>query len=295
VLVTSRLPIDVAPLLPGHELVGGDRRLSRAELLDRVGGADGLICLLGDRIDDELLARAPSLRVVANFAVGLDNVDLAATRRRGVAVTNTPDVLTDATADLTMALLLAVARRIVEAEALARSGEWRGWEPDQLLGVELSGRTLGIVGMGRIGRAVARRAEGFGLRVLSGVPLDELLAASDFVSLHVPLTEKTRGMIGARELALMKPGAILINTARGACIDEAALIAALESGRLGGAGLDVYAAEPAIPEALRRQRRAVLLPHIGSATDRARARMAELCATGVREVLAGRRPENLVA
>jgi glyoxylate reductase len=194
-----------------------------------------------------------------------------------------------------MALLLAVARRIVEAEALARSGEWRGWEPDQLLGVELSGRTLGIVGMGRIGRAVARRAEGFGLRVLSGVPLDELLAASDFVSLHVPLTEKTRGMIGARELALMKPGAILINTARGACIDEAALIAALESGRLGGAGLDVYAAEPAIPEALRRQRRAVLLPHIGSATDRARARMAELCATGVREVLAGRRPENLVA
>jgi glyoxylate reductase len=149
--------------------------------------------------------------------------------------------------------------------------------------------------MGRIGRGVARRAEGFGLRVLHGIPLDELLAASDFVSLHVPLTEETRGMIGARELALMKPGAILINTARGACVDEAALIAALESGRLGGAGLDVYAAEPAIPEALRRQRRAVLLPHIGSATDRARARMAELCATGVREVLAGRRPENLVA
>src|SRR5688572_6352445 len=242
--------------------------MTRDELVAALYDADALICLLSDKIDDELLEGAPRLGIVANHAVGLDNVDLAAARRRGVAVTNTPDVLTEATADLTLALLLAVARRVVEADGLARSGAWRGWEPDQLLGVELAGRTLGIVGMGRIGRAVARRAAGFGLRVIysapreaAGVaaprlPLDALLAEADLVSLHVPLTGETRGLLGRRELSLMKPGAILVNTARGACVDEAALIEALDAGRLGGAGLDVYAEEPAIPEALRRQRRA---------------------------------------
>jgi glyoxylate reductase len=299
VLLTSKLPLDLAPLLAGHDLLGGDRRLSRPELLEALAGVEGLICLLSDRIDDELLERAPALRVVANYAVGVDNIDFAAVRRRGVAVTNTPDVLTDATADLTFALILAVARRVVEGDALARSGAWRGWEPGQFLGADVSGRTLGIVGLGRIGRAVARRAAGFGMRVIhtgrgDGLPLATLLAEADFVSLHAPLTAETRGLIGARELALMKPTAFLVNTARGALVDEAALAEALEAGRIAGAGLDVYTAEPAIPEALRRQPRAVLLPHVGSATAATRARMAELCALGVREVLAGRRPANLV-
>jgi len=300
VLLTSPLPIDVAPLLAGHELRGGDRRLSRPEMLEAVAEVEGLICLLSDRIDEELLARAPALRVVSNFAVGVDNIDFAAVARHGVAVTNTPDVLTDATADLAFALILAVARRVVEGDALARTGGWRGWAPDQFLGTDVSGRTLGIVGMGRIGRAVARRAAGFGMRVIhtgrggEGMALDPLLSEADFVSLHAPLTDETRGMIGARELALMKPTAFLINTARGALVDETALAEALEVGRIAGAGLDVYIAEPTIPEALRRQPRAVLLPHVGSATAQTRARMAELCATGVREVLAGRRPANLV-
>jgi glyoxylate reductase len=297
VLVTSPLPIDVAPLLGAHQRVGGDRRLTRDELLDAVADVEGLIPLLLDRIDEELLARAPRLRVVANFAVGVDNIDLAACARRGVAVCNTPDVLTDATADLAMALVLAAARRVVEGDALVRAGAWRGWEPSQLLGLELAGSTMGIIGAGRIGRAVARRAEAFGMRVITTrpTPLDELLAVADVVSLHVPLTPATRGLIGARELALMKRGAILVNTARGASVDEAALAAALDSGHLGGAGLDVYAREPEVPEALRRQPRAVLLPHLGSATERARARMATLAATGARDVLDGKTPPNLVA
>jgi glyoxylate reductase len=296
VLVTSPLPIDVAPLLGAHQRVGGERRLARAELLDAVAGVDGIITLLSDRVDDELLDRAPRLRVVANFAVGLDNVDLAACARRGVAVCNTPDVLTDATADLTLALILAAARRVVEGDSMVRAGTWTGWEPGQLLGMELAGRTLGIVGNGRIGRAVARRGAAFGMRVITSrpAPLDELLAASDVVSLHVPLTPATRGLIGARELGLMKPTAILINTARGACVDEAALIDALDGGRIGGAGLDVYTREPEVPEGLRRQPRAVLLPHLGSATRETRARMAELAATGARDVLDGKRPANLV-
>jgi glyoxylate reductase len=233
--------------------------------------------------------------------VGVDNIDLAAARRRGVAVTNTPDVLTEATADVTFALLLAAARRLGEGERLVRAGEWRGWEPGQLLGAEVHGRTLGIIGMGRIGRAVARRAEGFAMRVLhhtprapGSVPLGDLLAESDFISIHCRLDASTRGLIGARELSLMKPGAILVNTARGAIVDEEALAAALTEGRLAGAGLDVYSDEPNVPPALLAAPRAVLLPHLGSATHAARARMAELCASGVREVLAGRRPHNLV-
>jgi glyoxylate reductase len=305
VVLSSPLPIDVGPLLPGHGVEGGARRLSRDELLAAVAGADALVCLLSDRVDEELLARAPRLRVVANYAVGVDNIDLEAARRHGVAVTNTPDVLTEATADLAFALLLAAARRVGEGERLARSGEWRGWEPGQLLGAEVHGRTLGIVGLGRIGAAVARRAAGFSMRVLHAsprpvagterVPLDDLLRESDFVSIHCRLDATTRGLIGARELGLMKPTAVLVNTARGAIVDEEALAAALAAGRLAGAGLDVYADEPRIPRALRAEPRAILLPHLGSATHAARARMAELCALGVREVLAGRTPHNLVA
>jgi glyoxylate reductase len=299
VVVTSPLAIDVRPLLAGHDVAGGDRRLGRAELLDAVGDADGLICLLSDRVDEELLARAPRLRVVADHAVGVDNVDLAACARRAIVVANTPDVLTDATADLAFALLLAVARRVVEGDALVRSGGWAGWEPGQLLGADVAGRTLGIVGLGRIGQAVARRAAGFDMRVLwtgrgAGVPLDELLADSDFVTLHCPLTPATRGLIGAAALAQMKPTAILVNTARGAIVDEAALVAALAAGRIAGAGLDVFAAEPEVPAALRADPRVVVLPHVGSATRGTRARMAQLCAEAVNAVLAGRVPANRV-
>jgi glyoxylate reductase len=306
VVLSSPLSIDVAPLLPGHELVGGARALGRAELLDALGDADGLICLLSDRVDAELVARAPRLRVVANHAVGVDNIDRAACAARGVAVANTPDVLTDATADLAFALILAVARRVVEGDALVRAGAWTGWAPDQLLGADLAGRTLGVVGLGRIGRALARRAAGFGMDVVYAQPrpgadaagrhlaLAELLAVADVVSLHCPLTPATRGLIGAAELARMKPTAILINTARGPIVDEDALAAALVAGRLGGAGLDVYAREPGVPDTLRAAPRCVLLPHIGSATHETRARMATLCAQAVRAVLAGERPANLV-
>jgi glyoxylate reductase len=306
VLVTSPLSIDVRPLLPDLQVLGGDVRLDRPALLAAVADIDGLICLLSDRIDAELLAHAPRLRVVGNHAVGVDNIDLAACAARGVAVANTPNVLTEATADLTLALLLATARRLVEADTLVRSGGWTGWEPDQLLGADLAGHTLGIIGMGRIGQAVARRATGFDLdiiyaapRPVAGVPgrlvaLDELLGRSDFVSVHVPLTPATRGLISARALAVMKPTAILVNTARGPIVDEAALIDALAHGRIGGAGLDVFAEEPSVPVALRSDPRVVVLPHIGSATRRTRARMVTLAATAVREVLAGRRPPNLV-
>ena len=307
VLVTSALPVDVRPWLGGAEVVQpAAGRLSREELLAAVAGVDGLVCLLLDRIDEELLGRAPRLRVVGNVAVGVDNIDLVAAARRGVAVANTPGVLTEATADLTLALLLAVARRVCEGDRLARSGAWTGWEPGQLLGSELAGRTLGLIGFGRIGQAVARRARGFGLTVVYAaprdaegaearrVPLGELLASADFVSLHVPLTAATRGMIGAAELARMKAGAILLNTARGPCVDEAALADALASGHLGGAGLDVYADEPAIHPGLRAHPRTVLLPHLGSATVAARSRMAELAARAVGDVLAGRVPPNLV-
>jgi glyoxylate reductase len=243
------------------------------------------------------------LRVVANYAVGVDNVDIAAATARGVAVANTPDVLVEATADFTFALLLAAARRLGEGERMVRAGEWRGWTPELLLGSDVAGKTLGIVGMGRIGRAVARRARGFSMPVIYSrgkdpdareVSFDELLATSDVISLHCPLTPETRGLIDARALAAMKPGAILVNTARGAIVDDGALAAALESGRLGGAGLDVFTDEPRIDPRLLAARRAVLAPHLGSATTNARIRMAELCVTAVRDVLAGRRPPNLV-
>jgi glyoxylate reductase len=262
--------------------------------------------LLSRRIGRGELDGLPRLRVVANCAVGLDNVDLEACARRGVVVTNTPDVLTQATADLTWALLLAVTRRLKEGQRLIEEGQWRGWDPRQLLGLELTGATLGLVGAGRIGRAVGRRAPAFGLRLCycdptarrdfeleTGalrLPLDDLLGRSDVVSLHVPATAETRNLIGARELALMKPGAFLVNTARGELVDEDALAVALETGRLGGAGLDVFRREPYIPEALVRHPRVVVLPHLGSATLRTRRAMAALAVGNARAVLAGQPP-----
>jgi glyoxylate reductase len=247
-----------------------------------------------------------NLRIVANVAVGYNNVDLVAAEMRKVLVTNTPDVLTDATADLTWALILAASRRLVEGVELIRSGQWAGWHPEQLLGVELRGRTLGLLGAGRIGQAVGRRAPPFGLRIVYSsrtpklefeketgarrVDTTRLLEESDILSLHVPSTPETKGVINAETLRRMKPGAILINTSRGDLVREEALAIALEEGRLGAAGLDVYTEEPAIHPRLLAAPRAVLLPHIGSATDETRRRMAAVAIANVQAVLHGKPP-----
>jgi glyoxylate reductase len=287
----------------------GPQPIPRATLLAGVRDADGLLCLLTERIDAALLAAAPKLRGVANYAVGYNNVDLAAAAARGVIVTNTPDVLTETTADLAFALMLATARRLVEGDTLVRRGRWKGWKPDQLLGHDVHGATLGIVGLGRIGAAVARRARGFGMKVLywnrrrlrrapAGAryaTLPRLLAVSDFVSIHVPLAAATRHLIGAAELARMKRTAIIVNTSRGPVIDEAPLTRALAAGRIAGAGLDVFEREPHVPASLRRLPNVVLAPHVGSATTATRTAMAILAVRNLTAVLAGREPPNRVA
>ena len=302
VLITRRLALAPDSVLgAGIEIDQHDSEeaLERRELLRRVREVSALLAVLGDRVDRELLDAAPRLRIVANHAVGYDNVDVPACTARGVWVTNTPDVLTDATADLTWALILALARRVREGERLLRAGEFRGWAPTMLLGRELRGQTLGVLGYGRIGRAVARRAEGFGMRVLftsrgGGVPFDELLQDSDVLSIHCPLNAQTRHLIGAAELLRMKRGAMLVNTARGPIVDEAALVAALESGYLGGAGLDVFENEPAVHTGLLNRDDVVLLPHLGSATQETRQSMARIALEQVERVLRGERPTTAV-
>jgi glyoxylate reductase len=265
-----------------------------------------IVPLLSRWVGGTQFKNLPSLRIVANVAVGYDNVDLVAAEMRGVLVTNTPGVLTEATADLTWALILAAARRLVEGVDLVRSGRWTGWHPEQLLGLELRGRTLGLFGAGRIGQAVGRRAPAFGLRLLyaartpkpdlerntdaTRVDISRLLAESDIVSLHAPSTPETKGIINSDTLARMKQGAILINTARGDLVREEALAMALESGHLGVAGLDVYTDEPAIHPRLLAAPRTVLLPHIGSATEETRRKMAAIAIENVQAVLAGKPP-----
>ena len=272
--------------------------------------ADAAIVTLGDRIDAETIHAATRLKILANYAVGHNNIDLAAARQRGLTVTNTPDVLTDATADLTWALLLATARRVVEGDALIRSGRWTGWSPTQLLGADVSGKTLGIIGMGRIGQAVARRAVGFRMPVRYHTrqplatsslsrewehrSLRDLLGEADVVTIHVPLTPATQHLIGARELAWMRPTAYLINTARGPIIDEWALADALKLGIIAGAGLDVYEREPAIHSAMAQLKQVVLLPHLGSATLHARVQMGLVCLENIHAVLNGRPAPNHV-
>ena len=272
--------------------------------------ADAAIVTLGDRIDAETIQAATRLKILANYAVGYNNIDLAAARQRGLIVTNTPDVLTDATADLTWALLLATARRVVEGDALVRSGGWTGWSPTQLLGAEVSGKTLGIIGMGRIGQAVAHRAVGFRMPVLyhtsrplatSSLPreweyrsLRDLLGEADVVTIHVPLTPATHHLIGARELGWMRSTAFVINTARGPLVDEAALVDALKRGIIAGAGLDVYEQEPALYPALAQLKQVVLLPHLGSATLHARVQMGLVCLENIQAVLDGRPAPNQI-
>jgi glyoxylate reductase len=270
------------------------------------GDWEAVVPLLTRWVGGTELKNLPSLRIVANVAVGYNNVDVVAAEMRGVMVTNTPGVLTDATADLTWALILATARRLVEGVDLVRSGRWTGWHPEQLLGMVLRGRTLGLLGAGRIGQAVGRRAPAFGMRILytartpkleferdtgaMRVDVSRLLAESDIVSLHVPSSPETTGIINAKSLARMKPGAILINTARGDLVREEALALALERGHLGGAGLDVYTDEPAIHPRLLTAPRTVLLPHIGSATEETRRQMAAIAIANVQAVLNGKPP-----
>ena len=264
---------------------------SPEHLRERAAGAAALLCLLTETVDAELLAAAPRLRVIANYAVGVDNVDLGACERRGIPVGCTPDVLTDATADLAWALILAIARRIPEAAGAVRAGEWHTFEPARWLGTGLAGRTIGILGHGRIGQAVGRRAEGFGMQVLAAGRRDDLLdviARSDVISLHVPLTPETQGLIGERALARVKTGALLVNTGRGGLVDQEALADALRDGRLGGAALDVTEPEPLPADhPLLEAPNLLVVPHIGSATWEARSAMTERAVANVEAGLAG--------
>ena len=333
VLLTRRIPAPVLARLQAActvDLHEGDDPISRAELLARVRGKQGLLCLLTDRVDREVLEAGVDLRIVANIAVGYDNIDVAAARARGVPVTNTPDVLTEATAEFTWALILAVTRRVAEGERLLRGGTWRGWALDFMLGMELRGKQLGVVGLGRIGSAVAARAPAFGMSVAacsldapqagpdrqsSALPspsglwragasrepdveimsLDRLLATSDVVTLHVPLTPETRHLIGRQALSRMKRSGYLVNTSRGPVVDEGALAWALGERLIAGAALDVYEREPQVHPGLLGLDRVVLAPHLGSATTETRTAMAALAVDNVLAVLAGREPLTPVA
>ncbi|HTX45915.1 MAG TPA: D-glycerate dehydrogenase [Solirubrobacteraceae bacterium] len=295
VFVSRRLPGAALDRLAAEhdvDLWPDEQPPTDAELRAHTADAEGLLSLLTDRVDESLLTAAPKLRVISNYAVGVDNIDLKATAARGIPVGHTPDVLTDATADLAFALLLAAARNLPQAIAAARAGSG-DWAPGEHLGHSVHGRTLGIIGFGRIGRAVAERAAGFEMEVLahstsSGVSLDELLERSDFVSLHCPLTEQTRHLIDARALELMKANAILINTARGPIVDQVALAAALHDGAIAGAGLDVTDPEPLPPDdPLWNAPNLIVLPHIGSATHTAREQMAEIAVDNLLAGLAG--------
>ena len=286
-------------ILAGHDVTVGVGGLPASEW-PLLATSRALLPTPRERVTEDVLAAAPRLALVASHSVGVDHIDLEACRRRGIRVTNTPDVLTEATADLTWALILAVARRIREGEALARSGTWDGWKPQELLGVSLSGRTLGIYGMGRIGRAVARRGEAFGMRVVafdrgqSDEDFGEFLSKVDVLSIHVPLTDATRGRFGEREFLRMKEGAILVNTARGPIVDETALVAALSSKHLLGAGLDVYQREPQIHSGLVSLPNVVLLPHLGSATFETRLAMARLACEEIARFARGEPPLHSV-
>ena len=285
-------------------------RPPREEVLRRVKDKEALVCLLTEKVNDELLQAAPKLKIAANVAVGFDNIDLVACTKRGVVATNTPGVLDDTTADFAWALLMAVARRLGEADALARSGNWKGWDLDQLVGTDVWGKTLGIVGFGRIGRAMARRANGFQMKTIytdavrAGASVEKelgaeyrdmnaLLAEADFISVHTPLLPETRGLFNAEKFGRMKPTAFLINTSRGPVVNEEDLVAALENGKIAGAALDVFEKEPAIHPGLRRAN-VVLAPHIASASLETRAKMACMAAENVVALLQGRQPANVL-
>ncbi|MDO8339951.1 MAG: D-glycerate dehydrogenase [Candidatus Burarchaeum sp.] len=315
VYVTRRIPEAGLKKLHGlfdvkvHE---GQMPPAREELLENVKGVDGLLCLLTDKIDAEVMdAAGKQLRVISNYAVGYNNIDVKAASERGILVTNTPGVLTETTADLAWALLMAISRRIVEADKYLRAGKWKTWEPQLLLGTDIYGKTLGVIGMGRIGTAVARRAKGFNMKILTAsteadrknadevgaemVPLEQLLRESDFITVHVPLMPETTKMLGEKQFAMMKPTAYLINDARGEIIDEQALVKALKEKRIAGAALDVYEKEPiGADNPLVGLDNVVIVPHIGSASRETRDKMAEMAAENVLTALTGKPVPNPV-
>jgi glyoxylate reductase len=305
VLATRELPEPFDTLRADFEVRVMGYAPSELELAAEMPEVDALICLVDDPVTAAVIQVGDRLKIIASYAVGVNQIDRAAAAAHGIFVTHTPNVLTDATADLTMALLLALARRIVEGDRLVRAGGFAGWAPDLLLGRDLKGKVLGIVGPGRIGKAVSRRARSFGMTVIAAgrsardesdpddpprVSFDELLRRADVVSIHVPLTDETRHLFAAATFAKMKPGSLLLNTARGAVVDEVALTRALDTGPLAGAGLDVYENEPAITPALLDDDRVVLMPHAGSATVETRREMARMVVEDVRRVLTGERP-----
>lgn len=313
VLLTRRIPSSVFATLEAVcavDLYDGPGAIDPADLKRRLADKQGLICVLTDRIDGEVIAGAPELKVVANIAVGYDNIDVPAVKKRGVIVTNTPDVLTEATAELTWGLILSITRRITEGDRLVRRGGWKGWALDFMLGTELRGKQLGLIGRGRIGRAVAAKAPAFGMTaVFAGrgsrrargaggssetkneeMSLDELLLSSDVVSIHTPLTAETKHLIDRRALARMKRTAFLVNTSRGLVVDEEALVWALNERLIAGAALDVYQREPDVPEAFWTLENVVLAPHLGSATRETRTAMADLAVRNVLAVLSGQPP-----
>ena len=313
VYVTRMIPEEGIELLKKYcevEINPEDRPLKREELLDVIKDKDAVVTQLNEKVDAEFFDSAKNLKIVANYAVGFDNIDLKEATKRKIYVTNTPDVLTNATAELAWALLFAAARRVIEADKFTREGKFTGWAPNLFLGKAVTGKTLGVIGAGRIGQAFAKMSKGFDMKILytantpkeefekgtgaKYVDLETLLKESDFVSLHVPLTPHTRHLIGEKELKLMKKTAILINTARGPVVDEKALVNALKNKDIYAAGLDVYEKEPEITEELKALDNVVILPHIGSATDEARRDMAVLVAQNIIDVIEGRTPRTLV-
>lgn len=282
-----------------------NRVLSSDEITRNISGKDALLCLLTDTIDKRVIEASTQLKVISNYAVGFNNIDITAATRKGIPVCNTPGILTDTTADLTWALIFSLARRIVEADACTRAGKFKGWGPLDFLGTDIYGKTLGILGMGRIGQAVAKRAQGFDMKILytahtdknipnaTFVSLPTLLESSDFVSIHTPLSEETHHLIGARELSLMKKSAYLINTSRGAVIDESALLYALQNNLIAGAGLDVYEYEPKLTPGLTELQNTILLPHIGSATTETRTAMGLMAAENAIAILKGEEPHSI--
>ena len=314
ILVTGRLPQDIMTGLSKKyeaDINIEDKPFDRQKLLDDIKDKEGLLSMITDTVDEEILDRADHLKMIAQFGVGYNNIDVKAATARGILVSNTPGVLTDATAELAFALILSISRRLVECDKITREGRFRYWAPMLFLGREVTGKTLGVIGMGKIGKAVAQRARCFNMPILyhnrsrmskseekelmaKYVDMKTLLSQADFITLHVPLTDQTRHLIGSQELSLMKPTAYLINTSRGPVVDEQALLETLRNGRIGGAGLDVYENEPALTPGLVELDNVILLPHVGSGTLETRFRMANMAAENLIAGLSGKVPPNLV-
>ena len=313
IFITRKIPEEAIKMLKERYKVHinrEDRQLSKIEIIKRVKDIDAILPLLTDKIDKEVIAATKCLKVIANYAVGFDNIDIKEATRKGIIVTNTPGVLTEATADLAWSLLFATARRIAEGDRFMRDKKFKGWQPTLLLGYDIYGKTLGIIGTGRIGTAFALRSKGFNMRVLyfsrsknilmekklkaKKVTLKKLLAESDFISLHLPLTKETHHLIEKTEIELMKKTAILVNTSRGEVLDEIALANALKNNIIAGAGLDVFEREPSITKKLLQLKNVTLTPHIGSATYQTRTKMAIMAAQSIIDVLEGKTPKNII-